>query len=247
MSKFVLSIIVISFVATVQSVDLPEFLHVCKRNDPDIDNCIKSSVEHLRPYLVKGVPEYNLPSLEPLLLKEIVIAEGQGGIRIAGKNINAFGASDFTVASMKADMTNLIYKLDIVLPHLYVDGEYDVDGRILLLPVTGSGRMTGNFTDCTGAVKFTGEIYKNDAGVEYLRVKDDFNLKITVHKGSLKLDNLFGGQKAIGEVINSAINSNFDAILRELKPLIEKALADVFLEVGNSIVSIFTYEQLFPL
>lgn len=58
------------------------------------------SVEYLRPYLVKGVPEYNIPSLEPLLLKELVAAEGTG-IRISARDVHAYGASDFTVRRLK--------------------------------------------------------------------------------------------------------------------------------------------------
>lgn len=77
-----------------------EFLHVCRRNDPKINDCIKESVEHLRPYLKSGVPEYAIPSLEPLLLKELVAAEG-GGIKMYAKDVHAYGASDFSVTKMK--------------------------------------------------------------------------------------------------------------------------------------------------
>lgn len=81
-------------------ISIAEFLHVCNRNDPDINKCISESVMHIRPYLVEGVPEYNIPSLEPLLLKELVASESQNGIRISGNNVKAYGASDFTVGRM---------------------------------------------------------------------------------------------------------------------------------------------------
>lgn len=35
---------------------------------------------------------------------------------------------------------------DLKLKHLYIDGTYHVDGRILLLPVKGSGKVIGNFS-----------------------------------------------------------------------------------------------------
>ena len=58
------------------------------------------SVEHLRPSLVKGVPEYHIPTLEPLLLKELVAAE-TGGIKITARNVHAYGASDFIVKGVR--------------------------------------------------------------------------------------------------------------------------------------------------
>jgi hypothetical protein len=93
--------------------------------------------------------------------------------------------------------------------------------------------------------KIQAEKYKNENGVEKLRITD-FQLKITVGHGTLKLDNLFDGQQALGDVINSAINNNFDVFLREILPYIEKALSDAFSNITSSIVQQFSFAQLFP-
>lgn len=146
----------------------------------------------------------------------------------------------------RSNIETLEFDVDIQLPHLYIDAQYEIDGRILLLPVTGSGRLTGNFTNCAGFVKFTAEIIKKSDDQEYFLVKE-FNLKITVNNGHLRLDDLFGGDKVIGDVVNNAINSNFEAFLKELMPLVEKELAQKFFEIGNNIVEQFTYDQLFPI
>lgn len=39
------------------------------------------------------------------------------------------------------------YKFLLLLPHLYVEGRYDIDGRVLVLPIKGSGKFTGNFSE----------------------------------------------------------------------------------------------------
>lgn len=227
-----------------RSVELPEFIHVCKRNDPNFEGCVTESVEYLKPFLQKGVPEYNIPSLEPLLLKELVAAEG-AGLRITAKDVEAFGASDFAITKLKVDLDQLLFNIDVALPHLHIQGKYEVDGKVLLLPIRGSGDMTGNFTECTGSVRVHAVMEKQSNGEDHVAI-DEFKMKITVGAGTLHLDNLFGGEKVLGDVINSAINSNFNAFLRELQPLIEKALSDAFREIANSIVNQFTSEQLFP-
>lgn len=228
-----------------QSMDLPDFIHVCKRNDPNIVPCVTESVESLKPYLQTGVPEYNIPSLEPLLLKNLIATE-KAGLRINTKDIEAYGASDFTITDLKTDFDNLEFALEIKLPHLHIKGHYDISGRVLLLPIQGSGPITGNFTQCTGSVKIRAGTKQHSNG-EHKVFIDDFIMKITVGKGTLNFENLFGGEKVLGDVINNAINSNFDAFLAEMQPLIEKALSDAFREIANGIVSNFTYEQLFPI
>lgn len=137
------------------------------------------------------------------------------------------------------------FEVDVELPHLYVDGMYQIDGRVLLLPISGSGPMRGNFTGCTGAVRMQGELTKDEAGEEHIHYSD-FRMKISIGKGNLRLENLFGGERTLGDVVNSAINSNFDSFIKELQPLIEKALSEAFLEIANNIVGPFTFKQLFP-
>jgi hypothetical protein len=50
-----------------------------------------------------------------------------------------------------------------------------------------------------------------------------------------------------GNAVNSAINSNFKQVLKELQHPIERALEDAMLEISNDCVRDFTYEQLCPL
>ncbi|KAK0082829.1 hypothetical protein PV325_009774 [Microctonus aethiopoides] len=244
MAQIIVAFIAI-FLLSVSAVDLPEFLHVCNRNDPNINTCISESVMHIRPYLVEGVPDYNIPSLEPLLLKELVASESQNGIRISGNNVKAYGASDFTVGRMMVDMDKLEFDFDIHLPHLYFVGEYEIDGKVLLLPIRGNGQMYGNITGVIGSVIFKATSDPDDAGVRQFRIID-FKLKVTVADGNLKLDNLFGGDGIIGDVINNAINSNFDTFIRELMPSVESALGRAFEDIASGIVRVFTFDQLFP-
>lgn len=149
------------------------------------------------------------------------------------------------ISFFRIDLNLLRFNLDLDLPHLYVDGMYEIDGRVLLLPITGSGPMKGNFTEVTANVKFQGELVKDVNALEHLHI-NDFRLKIVIGHGSLQFDNLFGGDKALGEVVNNAINNNFDAFMHELKPLVEQALSDAFIEIANGIVTPFLFEQLFP-
>ncbi|KAE8744711.1 hypothetical protein FOCC_FOCC008619 [Frankliniella occidentalis] len=202
----------------VAEVPIPDFILICKRTDPQVDQCIKKSVEQLRPHLVRGIPAFNVPSLEPLILPEIRVGE--------------------------VDLARNDIEMAITLPKLFILGDYTVDGRVFLLPVRGAGQLTGNMTDCKGDVHLRGTVSKRD-GVDYLKY-DTLAVRIAVGRGSLHLDNLFGGQQTLGDIVNAAINSNFKAFFGELKPSVERALSQEFLSVANKIVTAVPYEKLFP-
>jgi Haemolymph juvenile hormone binding protein (JHBP) len=136
------------------------------------------------------------------------------------------------------------YTFQIELPHLYVVGRYVVDGRILFLPIKGNGKFSGNFTGGTGDVRIKG-IHKEINGQTHFIV-NKMDIKVNVKRGKLDLDNLFGGDKTLGEVINQTINTNFEVFSKEIIPLIEKSLSKIFKRTANKILERFTLAQLFP-
>lgn len=105
-----------------------------------------------------------------------------------------------------------------------------------------SRKISVNFP---GATKVQVEKYLDENGEEKIRITD-LTIKISVGRGTMRLDNLFGGERALGDVINSAINNNFSLFLKELSPLVEQALSDAFTTIAGNIVEQFTFAQLFP-
>lgn len=136
------------------------------------------------------------------------------------------------------------YSFQIALPHLYVTGRYIVDGRILFLPVKGAGKFSGNFTNGVGDVRIKG-VHKEINGETHF-VVNKLDIKVTVQKGKIDLEDLFGGDKVIGEIVNETINQNFDILSLDLIPLIEKSLSRIFKQTANKILERFTMAQLFP-
>lgn len=113
---------------------------------------------------------------------------------------------------------------------------------IILHSVYSSRKISVNFP---GACKIQVAKYLDENGDEKMRITD-FRLNVSVSHGTLKLDNLFDGEKVLGDVINSAINNNFELFLREILPLVEKALSDAFQNIAGNIIQQFTFAQLFP-
>lgn len=223
--------------------DIPEFLHICHVHEPQYETCIIKSINDLKPYLKVGVPEYNIPSLEPLLLNKLSVSP-TNSLKLLGTDIQVYGASNFEVTKVKVDIDTPLINVQVALPNIFVEGNYEIDGKILLLPIRGSGLLKGNFSDCLGTCKIKGERYFEN-GVEKVRIVD-FRMKILVNRGSVKLDNLFNGEQVLADVVHSAINNNFQLFMKEISPLLETALADAFRNIADKIVQQFSYAQLFP-
>lgn len=78
----------------------------CTRNDPQINQCIKKSFNHLKPFLGKGLPELNVPALEPLLIEQMNMDNDAGAVRIKARfaDILAKGASNYTIKEVRSDV-----------------------------------------------------------------------------------------------------------------------------------------------
>lgn len=78
----------------------------CSRSDPQINQCIKKSFNHLRPFLGVGLPELNVPSLEPLFVEQLSMDNDAGAVRIKAlfSDILVKGSSNFTIKEVRSDV-----------------------------------------------------------------------------------------------------------------------------------------------
>ncbi|KAH8344381.1 hypothetical protein KR084_010510 [Drosophila pseudotakahashii] len=243
-SLLIVASLLICFLGCSSAGSMPDYIQVCHRNDPELSKCLKSSVHNLRPYLDKGIKELNVPPLEPLYIGDLTILDGSAGLTVKAKKLNILGASNFEITKLRASTQNRRFDFELILPHLHGDGLYEINGNILALPIKGNGPFTGNFTNFVAYVRVQYDI-KNVNDLEYLHVKEFF-LKIRTGKGNLKLENLFNGDKVLGDVINESINQNFEVFTNDLIGPIARALEAKFQVITTKILENFTYSELFP-
>lgn len=80
-----------------------DYIKVCRSADPKVEQCINSSIEAIRPKLLKGIPELDVPPLEPLLLNQVSLVRGPDGAKIEAtvRNIRVHGPGDFVITSLQ--------------------------------------------------------------------------------------------------------------------------------------------------
>ncbi|XP_033219401.1 uncharacterized protein LOC117174393 isoform X2 [Belonocnema kinseyi] len=179
---------------------LPSYIKPCKKLDPDINNCITHSIEDLRSQLAQGIPELDAPAIEPLKLKQIRLLKGPIGARldINITDLVVTGPSSFKVRELKADVDEVSFTFKVSFDKLSFRGQYQIDARILLLTLTGSGDLTGDFTGYDSNVILRAHKVFRDNDV-YLTF-DKMKLAIRIGAAKVHLNNLFGGDPILERV-----------------------------------------------
>lgn len=110
-----------------------------------------------------GVPEYNIPSIEPLLLANFSFTTI--GINFASEDAQLYGLSKFYANKFRqvftatpprfysrflvfrADTADQNFELDIEVPRLRISSNYSVFGKFLILNINETDSMETNFGD----------------------------------------------------------------------------------------------------
>ncbi|ENN72924.1 hypothetical protein D910_05518 [Dendroctonus ponderosae] len=213
---------------------LAEYILPCYKKDPNINKCLQKTFNHLRPYLINGLNDLNVPSIDPFKLDKIIIENGQGPLKVkaAFYNVTATGAQNYTVESINAHVDNYIIEIGLKFPRMDIRGKYDVNGNVLLFPVRSKGDFWAIFLDIDAAAKIFGtEFVKDD--VRYMKIDKmlvDFRLK----KSRFRIRDIINHGNVIGEAMNNFLNNNSEEIIKEMKPAARLSLARHFKGFLNS-------------
>nr|CAD7595306.1 unnamed protein product [Timema genevievae] len=223
------------------------YLKICSRSDPKLNQCIMESVEILRPYLVTGIPELDIPSCEPLCIPQIVINQGKGAVSVEStyNNIKLYGPTNFALKYVKLDLDNDRVRIKLSLPFLHMTADYSLDGRILMLPITGSGKSHANYTDIDVSCNMLGEVISKKDGKKHFNVKD-FKVKFDIGHCSLHLGDLFHGDQELGDTMNMLLNDNWKNLAEEIKPTLENTISSLLKNMSNNIYRKYSLDELLP-
>uniref|UniRef100_A0A1I8MVB9 Hemolymph juvenile hormone binding protein (JHBP) n=1 Tax=Musca domestica TaxID=7370 RepID=A0A1I8MVB9_MUSDO len=229
-------------VAIVAILDLKPFvtpaawLRTCPRHNPNEDKCFRKFFEGCFPALATGIPEIGVNGFEPLHIDQVSVQKGSGNLILAGgfQNLVIRGPSNATVKRAVLDLEKKILNFELEIPLLRIRAQYNLNGHILVLPLVGNGDVRLALKDVKTAV-YT-KISLRNAPEEVIHIDD---MKVTFNVGSMRihLNNLFNGNEILAASINSFLNQNGNDVIAELRPDLEKGLADIFHGLWNNVFS----------
>ncbi|KAL0101155.1 hypothetical protein PUN28_018779 [Cardiocondyla obscurior] len=116
-----------------------DYIQVCGRRNPKIEQCILNSVENLRSKICDGIPELDVPSINPMTFKDINFIDTPS-MKVYLKRVNTSGLCNFNVTYLRGDPIKLHYDIELKMNHVIFDIDYDFNIR-LLVPIEHKGLL----------------------------------------------------------------------------------------------------------
>ncbi|XP_066144442.1 protein takeout-like [Euwallacea fornicatus] len=224
---------------------LPSSWTKCNRTVKTFPECFRKGIEYAINSFNKPTPELELGSLEPLDIPSLDIGEGRGAVNVAQhfKNVKLHGLTNVKIYRSMIDWDKKTIITDSLSPSLRLEGEYAMNGRVLLLPVMGQG--TCNITLENMKIHHVMSFdYVERKGKTYMKVTD-IAISMNLEKISFKFHNLFNRQRGLGENINNVLNDNSADVFNDVREGYEKSFGLIFKNLANSILLKVPVEDLF--
>jgi len=211
-----------------------------------VNECLKQSLEELRPYMKTGIDSLDLEPTDPLMIDNFEVYREISAVTIQTKlkNVAVRGLSTFVTRKVAVDLKEKTLRMVITVPNLFIKGDYATDSNFVAIRVKGNGPFTANLTKVTGdgraKIKVACTTINGKPGQQTLMVEDasfDFNIA----KSTMKLENLFPEAKTLAKVADDFLNSEqfVEMVEREVKPELLKEVNQLFEEVMNSALGQF--------
>lgn len=230
-------IVLLLSVICAQAKVTPDYFPVCKKSDPQIEKCVLDALEAMRPQLLAGIPDLEIPVIDPFTVPTLKLDRTAPNLRLKAtvKHAIAYGGKDFKIEKLKLNLNNkYMGEIKLTLPKLYVTADYDVRGsKILTLDISGKGKLTANLTGITVIAKGLAKpTTTND--VEFLQVEKIVS-KVRLNNAQIAVDDTQRPVAAASAV--SFFNASPQVILDILSPLIDETSAVVIKTFINKILA----------
>ncbi|XP_014246256.1 protein takeout-like [Cimex lectularius] len=228
------SVLPVLFLAAVESVKLPSHWARCKKGALQND-CLKRSIQNAMRDLEKGNRTLGVQPLDPWKIKLFMYDHGSGpvALKLTARDTSILGFKNVKVDHVRTDWEKM--ELQINSSKLTIFGKYVMNGSLIFLPVEGKGNFRFTLDDFTTKMNFIFEKF-NKKGKEFVKVKEATFLP-EASKIRIRFDNLFNGNKVLGDRMNDVLNYNWRLILDTVQPITLHSLGEPAKIVANALFS----------
>ncbi|KAL5283568.1 to.2 family protein [Megaselia abdita] len=220
-------------------------LEKCKSGDT---KCIRHFINEVFNVEHQGVPFLKIPSIKPIKGPLLSIkADKNSPVAV---NLDFY---DFEVtfnrnitSSVKGfgNQINGTHRIRLRCEYITILADYKIDGKVLILPITGGGRSNLTFLDPEIIITIKSEPLEKD-GKTYMKFTD-FKLQMPkLSRMITNLENLFNGDKALGDNMNKFLNENWSDVFHELVHPVVTGLGETAREYISKTLENIPYNELF--
>uniref|UniRef100_A0A1A9WGW1 Uncharacterized protein n=1 Tax=Glossina brevipalpis TaxID=37001 RepID=A0A1A9WGW1_9MUSC len=238
--------LVLCGICDICSGSLPPEVNRCKVSD---NVCIAKAINDVIRLYPKGNPAFGLIDLSQIKQEKLIISENTKeqsslNIHLILKNVIVSGVENtkvIAVSGFDPNISKIVVNLEML--NLKLNGDYEVDGSILLLQLKGQSKAELKIMRST--CKLMADVKLEEInGKNYLvvkRVKVDFQPQ-DFH---IRLDNLFDGNEELTDIVNETINKNWRDFWAELHNNINQAFAEIVRNVTAKVFEKLSYNDFY--
>ncbi|XP_015367028.1 PREDICTED: protein takeout-like [Diuraphis noxia] len=227
------------------AVSAKEFVK-CQISDLAFNECVRAGLQSAIPQLAMGVPSLGLLKMDPLRVSKLGIDQGTPSIKLSlnFKDLDIINMRSLIIKKAIYDPVNysMLIESEAQKP-IILQGLYEMNGQILVLPIIGNGRCKISLENfkLAGKLKMTHAL-KN--GTIFLVIQD-LSWKFTTSRININFDNLFNGNKVLGDHMNIFLNENWRELFDEMQSAFEQALSSAFIGIIQQFLNQVPLNQIF--
>ncbi|CAH0724812.1 unnamed protein product, partial [Brenthis ino] len=244
-----LIIVFLSIVVTcLGSVGIDNYIKICNRNSPDVNDCLVEAVQDGIAAMAGGIKEIGVPPVDPYFQKEqgFEYKNNQIQAKMVTTDILVHGLRHATVrdARLRAEDDNFHLEIDMFSPAISISGKYEGHGGYNSLNITAHGTFVTNMTNLVYTWKLDGkpETINNEV---FVRIKS-FYMRPDVGNMQIFLTNKSPESKDLTELGVKLVNENWRIMYKELVPYAQANWNKIGTKVANKIFLKVPYNKLFP-
>ncbi|KAL0099260.1 hypothetical protein PUN28_020084 [Cardiocondyla obscurior] len=217
----------------------------CKRDSDNYSACLKRYLEETWPQLIKGYPEINFPSLDPLYYKYgiIVFNSGEINAEVILSDTTATGLSRANFYDVRTHFldNNFRLEIDVLVPQIIIEGEVKLNGTLGgIFRIADKAHFNVTADDVKATWDLTGRVVNDTWTVEHVRVLP------TIKKLKVYFDDLFHGNKQFNDLAIIFVNEFWPALYRVMLPLTSNVWDPWLTGIVNNIFLNIPFSELFP-
>ncbi|XP_053691825.1 putative beta-carotene-binding protein [Sabethes cyaneus] len=228
-------------------VQLPSYMRICNRDDPELGRCIKDSIQRLLPELHTGIPSIDFPAIDPFIQDssyfEYKNQQIQGSMHI--KNAKSYGLSKAQIRDVRAtaDDDSFQMEVDVYFPKLITEGKFKGEGRFNAIKVVSKGYFNITTTDVSTTWNISGKTAERNSE-QYLLI-DKFDMSPEVGDMKIYATGLFP-DAGLNQVALDFVNQYWPSLYKQMLPETRQAWEPIMLDVINKMFNRIPYRRLLP-
>ncbi|XP_039493774.1 protein takeout [Drosophila santomea] len=217
----------------------PAFLPSCRIYEPGFTKCSTNTIQKLLDQLNIGIPEVleRFGPFDPMRVRDIVFKQDNNEVATIRANLTELvvkGFANTKVKESRVSKKDFGWQTKIFLPKMRLDGKYEMAGRILLIPLSGSGKIFIEIDDLDILLLSKIRLYEK-GGFTFDNVTS-VRVQLNLTKVRTYLDNLFNGRsKEVERSTNQFFNENWRDFYEALKPLIVETVENILYDVMSTV------------